>query len=346
VGYLYLAAGAFRDETFTAVDQPTGCAATSTCDCVTDSTSDNYLSTSLVGSTKRYGCFVGSSASNMGRFVPDHFVITPGAPVPACGTFTYFAQDGIDTPFTLTAQNVANGTTTNYAGSFAKLGLTTWSNFSFTATPALPAGATLAASATAPTGTWGSGTASVTAKHQISRPAALTGVTPVTVSAKPVDADGVTTAAAVALVTATPLRTGRLRLLNFYGSELLPARVEYRVESWNGTNWITNTADNCSALAAANLARPAGLGAPAVTYNNGAGVITFPIAGVGNYDIAANLNAAGNDTSCNAAHPAGTTAGNRPWLQFGWCAGGNRDPNARVRLGSPKAPYIYLRERY
>jgi hypothetical protein len=288
----------------------------------------------------------------MGRFVPDHFSITPGTPVPACGTFTYFAQDGIDTPFTLTAQNVANETTTNYTGSFAKLGLTTWSNFSFTATPALPAGATFAASATAPTGIWGSGaaggTASVTAKHQISRPTALTGETNVTVSAKPVDADGVTTAAAVALMaTSTPLRFGRLRLLNFYGSELLPARVEYRVEFWKDTKWMPNTADNCSALAAANLARPAGLGAPAVTYSNGVGLITFPIAGVGNYDIAANLNAAGDDTSCNKLpHPVGTPAGNKPWLQFGWCAGGNKDPNARIRLGAPKAPYIYLRERY
>jgi hypothetical protein len=292
------------------------------------------------------GDVTGTASGNIGRFYPDHFLITPGIAVPACGTFTYFAQDGIDTPFTLTAQNVANGTTTNYTGSFAKLGLTAWSNFSFTATPALPAGTTFAASATAPTGTWGSGTTNVTAKHQISRPTALTGVTNVTVSAKPVDADGVTTAAAVALVTATPLRTGRLRLLNFYGSELLPARVEYRVESWNGTNWITNTADtNCSALVAGNLARP-GLGAPTVAYSNGVGSITFPVSGVGNYDIAANLNAAGNDTSCNAAHPAGTAVGNKPWLQFGWCAGGNKDPNARIRLGSPKSPYIYLRERY
>ena len=142
---------------------------------------------------------------------------------------------------------------------------------------------------------------------------------------------------------------GRLRLLNFYGSELLPARVGYRVESWNGTNWITNTADNCSALAVGNLALQAGLNPPNLpdmTYSKGVGSITFPVAGVGNYDIAANLNAAGNDTSCNAAHPAGTTAGNQPWLQFGWCAGGNKDPNARVRLGSPKSPYIYFRERY
>jgi hypothetical protein len=252
VGYLYLAAGAFRDETFTAVDQPAGCAATSTCDCVTDATSDNYLSTSLVGSTGRYGCFVGSAASTMGRFVPDHFVITPGTPVPACGTFTYFAQDGIDTPFTLTAQNVANGTTTNYAGSFAKLGLTTWSNFSFTATPALPAGATFAASATAPTGTWGSGaaggTASVTAKHQISRPTALTGVTSVTVSAKPVDADGVTTAAAVALTaTPTPLRFGRLRLSNVFGS-VSPLYMPIEAQYWSGKSWVTSTGDGCTAM--------------------------------------------------------------------------------------------------
>jgi uncharacterized repeat protein (TIGR01451 family) len=248
VGYLYLAAGAFRDETFTAVDQPAGCAATSTCDCVTDSTSDNYLSTSLVGG--RYGCFVGSAASTMGRFVPDHFSITPGTPVPACGIFTYFAQDGIDTPFTLTAQNVANGTTTNYAGSFAKLGLTTWSDFSFTATatPAFTGGATFAASATAPTGTWGSGTASVTAKHQISRPTALTGVTNVTVSAKPVDVDGVTTAAAVALTaTPTPLRFGRLRLSNVFGS-VSPLYMPIEAQYWSGKSWVTSTGDGCTAM--------------------------------------------------------------------------------------------------
>ena len=150
----------------------------------------------------------------------------------------------------------------------------------------------------------------------------------------------------IATLTGNELRYGRLRLLSFYGSELLPARVEYRMEYWNGTNWTKNTADSCSTLVAANVARPAGLGAPALTYSNGAGFITFPLANVGNYDIAFNLNATGNDSSCNAAHPAGTTAGNMPWLQFGWCAGGNKDPNARIRLGSPKAPYIDLRERY
>lgn len=88
VGYLYLAAGAFRDETFTAVDQPGGCLATGTCDCVTDSTSNNNLSTSLVGSTGRYGCYIGSTAASLGRFVPDHFDTS------ATGTLTCAATAG------------------------------------------------------------------------------------------------------------------------------------------------------------------------------------------------------------------------------------------------------------
>ena len=86
VGYLYLAAGALRDETFTAVDQPGGCALSSTCDCVTDATSNNNLSTSLVGATGKYGCYVGSAAVSFGRFIPDHFDTTATGPLPCAAT--------------------------------------------------------------------------------------------------------------------------------------------------------------------------------------------------------------------------------------------------------------------
>jgi hypothetical protein len=47
-----------------------------------------------------------------------------------------------------------------------------------------------------------------------------------------------------------------------------------------------------------------------------------------------------------------STGANLPWLQGHWsdaCGGipaWAQDPNARIRLGSPKVPYIYLRERY
>jgi hypothetical protein len=150
----------------------------------------------------------------------------------------------------------------------------------------------------------------------------------------------------------TNVRFGRLRLLNFYGSELLQPRVEYRAEFWDGNRWTSNTLDNLSSIVAANLAT-GGLTVSGISgMTNGVGFITFNTAGVGSYDIALNLNASGSDTSCNTSH--GGTAAGKPWLQGSWGAPAScgsvaawaQDPNARVRLGSPKAPYIYLRERY
>ena len=57
-GYLYLAAGAFRDDSYTSVDQPSGCVATNSCDCVTDVTSDANLADTIVSG--KYGCSIGN----------------------------------------------------------------------------------------------------------------------------------------------------------------------------------------------------------------------------------------------------------------------------------------------
>lgn len=150
----------------------------------------------------------------------------------------------------------------------------------------------------------------------------------------------------------TQIRFGRLRLVNFYGSELLVPRVEYRAEYWDGARWTINALDSHTAIAASNIAT-GGLAVGNVgALANGSGFITFGVAGAGSYDIAANLNASGSDTSCNPAH--GGTPARLPWLQGYWSAPANcggvaawaQDPNARIRLGSPRAPYIYLRERY
>ncbi|MBL8478134.1 MAG: hypothetical protein JNK59_02405, partial [Sterolibacteriaceae bacterium] len=117
--------------------------------------------------------------------------------------------------------------------------------------------------------------------------------------------------------------------------------------------WALNAADGCTSLPANAVALSGGIAAntsaSAVTLNGGNGTLTLakpsPVA-TGIVDVAVNLGSTGTpaDVSCNAASPA-TTAANMPWLQFAWCAG-KLDPNARVRFGSPKAPYIYLRERY
>ncbi|KAF0164699.1 MAG: Uncharacterized protein FD157_1863 [Rhodocyclaceae bacterium] len=295
----------------------------------------------------------------VGRFRPDHFAIALGSSTPGCGTFTYFAQDGFTTDFTLTAQNGSNATTTNYAGVWAKLGLTTWSNFVFTAAT-LPAGSTFAASATAPTGTWASGSATVSAKHQLSRPTALTGPTSITVSAQPVDGDGITLPAAAAVGSA-PLRYGRLRLLNAYGSDLLPVRVPLRAEYYDSGSWKANTADSCTTIPAGtvaigNVKPPASLLNPSatlpVTLSGGQASIILTQGAtkyVGSVDLAVNLagsGTGGKDASCIpwVTQPASSSA-TMPWLQHAWCSG-KLDPSARASFGSRKAPYIYLRERY
>ena len=319
----------------------------------------------------------GTPSGNVGRFYPARFVLSSPITTNACTTgttpFTYFGQDGFTTTFTLTAQNglATPTTTTNYAGdgstsSWAKLPLTTWGahpasaaspGFGFAAstwTPAQPAGASLAASTTDPSATngntWASGTTTVTAKHRIVRSTNPATATTVAVTTLPVDRDGVTLASADVLGS-TLQRFGVLRLVNAYGSELLPARVEYRAEFWNDSRWATHTDDACTSIIAANIAGGGLTVASVGALVNGIGTIGFNIAAAGSYDVALNLGSGAADQSCNANHPA-TTGADLAWLRGHWSSSCGatpawaQDPNARIRLGSPKAPYIYLRERY
>ena len=254
VGYLYLAPGAYQDDAFTAVDQPN--------DCVSSPIGNANLADSI--SSGKYGCSIGNkTAVALGRFIPDHFFITPGAVITGCaaGNFTYFGQDGFSTAFTLTAQNTANATTQNYTGSFAKLDLSSWNNYAFTAAwlPAMPSpSSTLLASATAPTGSWSNGTALVNAKHLASRPAAPVAPANITVYAQPTDTDGVTMPSATAVQTTptptTPLFYGRLVLQNSYGPESEDHKMPFLTQYLNNTGqWVTNLQDSCTALVATNF---------------------------------------------------------------------------------------------
>lgn len=176
----------------------------------------------------------------------------------------------------------------------------------------------------------------------------------------PATISGSLTATAVAFDAGNQFRLGRLRLINAYGSELLPLRVPVQTEFYTGSGWNLNGADSCTAiplnaLVTSNVTGPAPVLAVAtpnpLVMNQGKATLIFNAPGTaGRFDLAADLNAAGADTSCNAAH--GGAAANMPWLQGFWSANCNgtpawaQDPNARIRAGSPKSPYIYLRERY
>lgn len=206
------------------------------------------------------GDITGTASDKVGRFIPDHFAITPESVTEGCdaGNFTYFGQDGFSTAFTLTAQNKSNTTTKNYTGGFAKLVLSVWDNYAFTAEglPAVPGPtSTLSGSSTAPTGSWSNGVASVTARHRASRPSAPVAPADITISAKPTDTDGATAVAAVAVhAVATPLRFGRLVLQNAFGPETEDHKLPFQTQYFdNAAQWVTNTEDSCTTLTAANF---------------------------------------------------------------------------------------------
>lgn len=307
------------------------------------------------------GDVIGITTATIGRFIPDHFAVTTlGTATPACGNFTYFGQDGFSTAFTLTAQNVANATTQNYTGLFAKLGLTTWSNFGFTTLASLPAGSTFTASSTAPTGSWTNGIAPITAKHQVSRPTAPVGETAVTVQTTPLDSDGVTMTAAV-VAPSTPLRYGRLSLQNAYGSELLDLPMPLTAQYWNGNAWVINPSDQCTTDISLSLTDPnltdglisselcawdTGVG----TGNSGLGCAVAgssslqfkkpPVAG--NFNLNWKATGAGNNGFLDV------TATIPSYLQFNWRGTGNSSPTARATFGIYKGndKQIYFRELY
>ncbi|MBV8209486.1 MAG: hypothetical protein JO133_05425 [Burkholderiaceae bacterium] len=349
VGYFSLNANAVYDTTYTAVDQPGDCTA-------------NYSNTLVNG---QYGCYVGSAVSPyFGRFIPDHFAITPGTVTPACGTLSYFDQDGFVTTFTLAAQNSTNVTTQNYTGSFAKLGLTTWAGYVFTGNTATPS-----ASATAPTGSWTNGSASISAKHQVvvrpttspSAPANLI------VSAKPVDSDGVTLTSPTAVMSAaTLLEFGELALGSASGPATANLSLPVNANYWNGTGWVTNTADTCTgpaianaSIALGNFVRAAGATGTFTTsittpslassWSQGTGNIVLAAPNVaGTAQVAINLGSTTSDASCIGWSVTSTGAA-MAWLRGSWCNSSyNQDPSSMATFGTATstAPYVYIRENH
>ena len=364
VGYVSASAGAFRDDSFTAIDQPN--------DCISSTGADANLAVSLSGN--KYGCSIGNqSAISFGRFIPDHFVLTPSAATPGCGVFTYFGQDGFKTGFTLSALNSSGGPTNNYAGSWARLPLTTWGAYPATSgspgygfaasswSPSQPIGANLAASATVPSGTWVNGSATVMAKHQVSLPTTSTLPTKLNVTAIPVDADGVTllNGAATTIATGMPFYSGRIALQNASGSELLDLPMLMTAQYWNGTAWVTNTDDACTTglgLNGANVGATTTL-TNLYAYDIGTLVHSGSIGTVN--DITANRfsqpPSAGN-FNLNFQAPGsghtgamGITATNVPsYLQYNWTGLGNAGPSANATFGiyTGNKNFIYLRELY
>jgi MSHA biogenesis protein MshQ len=161
-----------------------------------------------------------------------------------------------------------------------------------------------------------------------------------------------------------PLRSGRLRLSNAFGSAAAALKLAVVAEYWSANAWVLNSADSCTTLAAGSVAlsnprNAAGNASSALTsasaigLSSGSGLLTLakptPVGSSLSLDLAINLGSSTADQSCQASHPASTGAA-QPWLraQNGGCAAtADRDPAARASFGvfSPETrKTVHVRE--
>jgi hypothetical protein len=337
VGYFRLDAGSLTDTSFTTVDQPADC-------------TDDFSNT-LVGG--KYGCKFGNiDATNyFGRFVPDHFevVVAQGC---TAGDFTYSAQ-----PFTTTilAMNglTTPATTVNYHGLappyFANSVTLSESN-------AVTAGDLALTALTA--SEFSMGIANPTPAFAFASQATA----PAMIRLHAADSDNVSSSGYETAATTT-IRSGRVRLLNSFGSEILDLPMTMRSEYWQSeaSGWQPNTADSCSnaSLAFSAVTTPDITGntcvwdtgtAPGNSANgcggtppNGKQYKEVGVAGfAGDFNLWLKAPGTGNAGSIDVI------ASVPDWLQYNW-TGAAANPIGRTTFGVYKSKsdkVIHRRERY
>lgn len=171
----------------------------------------------------------------------------------------------------------------------------------------------------------------------------------------------------------TSIRSGRLRLVNRFGSARGELNMPVLAEIWSGNSWVQHTDDIYTSIPVKafgiNSHKQTAAQASMVAFqvsvsdNNGKikeiklvnGIASLPLkagaGGPGWGDVVANLGAADNlDASCLTLKPA-STATNKPWLRStNACKTGNdTDPSARATFGvfEPEAKrIIHVREAF
>lgn len=319
-----------------------------------------------------------SSAINVGRFVPDHFNVSLNTPVfsPACGSFSYIGQPlkyAVNPVVVASAVSADDNVTQNYTGSLLKINL-----------PAIVPSYTAASqpvtvlNTAAPTPTDnGNGTGTLTFADSTSNILAFTRTNPVAPFDAEIamsfilnDMEGVTTLVSpVTFGEASAehgiefnggnksMRWGRLVIQNAYGSELSPLELPLLSEYFNGSSFVSNTADQCTSLTLSSqlsLSNPATASGAAQPGNT---VMTIG-AGTSRATLANTPLLAGRAGLSFSAPGSGNTgyidiSGNfsaLPWLLFDWDHDGSHDDsaNARVSFGvyQGNTRQIYWREVY
>lgn len=222
-----------------------------------------------------------NAVENIGRFVPDHFLLENPAVLPrplansypsciAPSSFSYLGEEfGITA--TLSARNLQGEVTTNYTGDFAKLKATDFNSSSFAAL-AVHAGPDVLYNERIEMSWLGlawnphiagtdRGMGSLAGNLIFNRQSsgAEDGPFPGLVIALDVmDSDGVglllnldsddLDGNDLAMLGTANFRYGRLRLADALGPETEPLDVNFYIDQWNGAAFEINTEDDCTAL--------------------------------------------------------------------------------------------------
>jgi MSHA biogenesis protein MshQ len=315
-------------------------------------TSGSYLGSGLTatGNTGTSGTAC-NGAGNVGPFIPDHFVTTVTDGCTGCG-FTYSGQ-----PFTVvvTAMNglASPVKTSNYDGTantspnFAKtVTLSAWD--AATGTAPKPGPGTLNNAAVAFTA-FASGVATLNTAAAMPR---YTFTTPPTASTvirvRAVDADNVTSSGFTERTT--EIRSGRIRIANAHGSELLQLPIAVTAQYWNGTGYVTSATDSATSFVVATPPAPS-----AVNFDNYQKNLTtisvvgspktVPISsGVSSYNLAAP--GAGNNGSVDMSIPALTGASCDVVPTPLGCYLPSTTARATFGVYKGSNEFIYLRENY
>lgn len=288
-------------------------------------------------------------SSTIGRFIPHHFTLAAGSSLinrfTSCATapaFTYLGET-LNLSYQLNAVNANNVVTQNYQGAFAKL--LTFARMNTAAIAGSPRTTLTTASTPSASNpfsvTWTNGQGAVISPVAVNKPAAPVGPYLNTVfGVAPTDTDNVATTGFnidtntpadssndhVQIGSATELRYGRLRLDSVSGPADLALAIPVTAEYWNGSGFVTNTADtNCSTIAssAAALGNYRGNLNINETALSGSGAI---VSGKTSNALLLSQPGAGNEGSVDVTLDMTLW----PWLQFDWNGDGALDTNSKA----------------
>jgi uncharacterized repeat protein (TIGR01451 family) len=293
----------------------------------------------------RYVC----GTSPVGRFVPDHFdtVVIPTANLPmpcpvglVCpALYNGFIYSGQAFSVQVIARNLAGATTLNYDGSLGlarTVNLTAWDAPGSLAQNPGPGAVT---NGTVAAANFSAGVATtITPVYTF----ATTPTSPADIYMRAADTDAVSslrTTPSASIEGGVKVVSGRIKIGNAHGSELLSLPMTAVVQYWNGTNWVASTTDNVTSFnTAANIMASIVRGPLASISIVSAGVVTV-VGGAGTFTLDRPMVTGSVDISLNA--PAYLMSGSNG-------AGVNPSRPGRATFGVYKGgnEFIYLRELY